>query len=68
MSIPHIHVQQYGYHWTVTCYGQDGRAKHFANCATQLEAFREAALLARIYRVPKRALVRSSRGEMIREW
>lgn len=67
MSTPHIHVQAFGHRWSVTCYGNDGRARHFANCYTHHDAMREAALLAHIYRVPKRVLIRSRQGVFVKE-
>jgi hypothetical protein len=68
MSTPHIQLQEFGSYWTVTCYGNDGRIKHFANRPSERDALREAELLARIYKLPARALVRGRRREFVREW
>lgn len=66
--MPNIRLQDFGLYWTVACYGNDGRIKHFANQPSERDALREAELLARIYKVPKRALVRTRRAEFVKEW
>ena len=68
MNAPHIQIQSFGGYWTVACYGDDGRIKHFANQPTERDALREVELLARIYKLPKRVLVRDRKREYTREW
>ena len=57
-----IQIRQSNYGWTVTCYNNDGHARHILTVNTEMEAYREAYSIAKTYRVGKPVLVTTDKG------
>jgi hypothetical protein len=58
-----LQIRLTNYGWTVTVYNQDGHARHLLTASTEMEAYREAYSLAKIYHVENPVLVTTFKGE-----
>lgn len=59
-----LQIRQSHYGWTVTVYNQDGHARHILTVDSEMEAYREARNLSKIYRVSVPAYAITFKGEM----
>lgn len=59
-----IQVRQAHYGWTVTCYNPDGHARHVLTADSEMEAYRAAYNMAKIYHVENQILVNTFKGEL----
>lgn len=58
-----LQIRQTNYGWTVTVYNTDGHARHLLTADSEIEAYREAYNLAKIYRVGNPVLVTTVKGK-----
>lgn len=59
-----IQISQTNYGWTVTCYNKDGHVRHVLTANSEMEAYRAASSMAKIYRVDAQVLVNSFKGRL----
>ncbi|MGM0594382.1 MAG: hypothetical protein ACQETD_07595 [Pseudomonadota bacterium] len=59
-----IQIRQTHYGWTVTCYNSDGHARHILTADSEMEAYRAAYNMAKIYHIETPVLVNSFKGEL----
>jgi hypothetical protein len=57
-----LQIQQYSYGWMITYYGQTGQVLHLANATSEIQAYRNAYIIAQTYEFEGEALVISSKG------